>query len=123
VEVEMNTSNEYSGQGRIGSDDVGMREGRVARAIERRTSKLPSDIFLWAAGAAIAGSLVMQIVGMKRRSSVSGFFSGLRGPMRSSAQPAPASSFIGMWVPTLLLFGLYNKIVKVAGSDRYDVGV
>jgi hypothetical protein len=26
--------------------------------------------------------------------------------------------FVGHWVPTLLLFGIYNKIVKVAESDR-----
>jgi len=28
------------------------------------------------------------------------------------------SLFIGQWAAPLLLFGLYNKIVKVAGSDR-----
>ena len=28
------------------------------------------------------------------------------------------SSFIGQWAPTLLVLGLYNKIVKVAGHDR-----
>ncbi len=28
------------------------------------------------------------------------------------------SNFIGQWVPTLLIFGLYNKLVKVAGHDR-----
>ena len=26
--------------------------------------------------------------------------------------------FFGQWVPTQLLFGLYNKIVKVAGTAR-----
>jgi hypothetical protein len=31
---------------------------------------------------------------------------------------APLASFVGLWVPSLLLLGLYNKIVKVAGSDR-----
>jgi hypothetical protein len=30
------------------------REGPVARAIEKQTAKLPSDAFLWAAGASIA---------------------------------------------------------------------
>ncbi len=28
------------------------------------------------------------------------------------------SNFIGQWAPTLLILGLYNKIVKVAGHDR-----
>jgi hypothetical protein len=27
------------------------------------------------------------------------------------------SVFIGQWAPTLLILGLYNKLVKVAGSD------
>ena len=26
--------------------------------------------------------------------------------------------FVGQWVAPLLLFGVYNKLVKVAGSDR-----
>jgi hypothetical protein len=36
--------------------DVSHREGRVAKAIESRTAKLPSDLFLWAAFGSIAGS-------------------------------------------------------------------
>jgi hypothetical protein len=28
--------------------------------------------------------------------------------------------FIGLWAPTLLLLGVYNKIVKVLGSDRAE---
>ena len=34
---------------------------------------------------------------------------------------APLAGFVGMWVPSLLLLGVYNKIVKVAGSDRTHV--
>ena len=75
------------------------REGPVARNIERQTSKLPSDFFLWGALGAMGLSLVMQ---------------GTNRPHRAQ--------FIGQWVPTLLLFGVYNKIVKVAGSDRFDRG-
>jgi len=30
--------------------------------------------------------------------------------------------FIGQWVPTLLILGLYNKLVKVAGSDPVQIG-
>ena len=69
-------------------------EGRVARAIEQQTAKLPSDTFLWAAGGAIATSLTLKIMGKDHE-----------------------SMFIGQWVPTLLILGLYNKLVKVAGSD------
>jgi len=70
-------------------------EGRIARGIEEQTAKLPSDVWLWAAVASMVTSLGLQIAGEKK-----------------------VSNFIGQWAPTLLIFGLYNKIVKVAGSDR-----
>jgi hypothetical protein len=69
-------------------------EGKVARAIEQQTAKLPSDTFLWAAGAAIGTSLTLQMIGKQH-----------------------ASQFVGQWAPTLLILGLYNKLVKQLGSD------
>ena len=30
------------------------------------------------------------------------------------------ANFVATWVPTILLLGLYNKIVKLAGHDRYQ---
>ena len=72
-------------------------EGPVARTIEEQTAKLPSDLFLWAAGASIIGSLALQ-------------FSGRRNE----------SLFVGQWAPTVLILGLYNKLVKVAGSDAHS---
>jgi hypothetical protein len=88
-------------------------EGKIAKAIEKQTSKLPSDLFLWAAGIAIAGSLVLQ--------SMSAFGRPVRfvgGRMLSRPRFANLSLFVGQWAPTFLLFGVYNKIVKVAGSER-----
>lgn len=70
-------------------------EGRVARMIEQETAKLPSDIFLWAALGSMGVSALLQVTGKKR-----------------------AGLFVGEWVAPLLLFGVYNKIVKVEGSDR-----
>ncbi len=97
----MNMLSTHSGQANE------QREGKVARAIEEQTAKIPSDIFLWAAGASLVGSLVFQIAGMRR------------GPLDFLVgRRAPYATFIGQWVPTLLLLGIYNKIVKVAGSDR-----
>lgn len=84
------------------------REGRVARAIEKQTSKLPSDVFLWAAGASVLGSLALQLI-QPKPAGVFHFFPSRRGQM---------SLFVGQWAPTLLLLGIYNKIVKVAGSDK-----
>ena len=87
------------------------KEGPVARAIEKQTSKIPSDIFLWAAGASIVGSLALQLFGNKPKTT----WYGAR-----KAGPSLFSLFVGQWAPTLLILGLYNKLVKVAGSDRYN---
>jgi hypothetical protein len=83
------------GSGSAGEEPRRHSEGTVARALEDQTARLPSDTFLWAAGACIAGALALQI--MDRRDT---------------------SLFVGQWAPTLLILGLYNKLVKVAGSDR-----
>lgn len=69
------------------------REGPVARAIEQQTAKLPSDTFLWLAVGSMIGSAVLQVMGRRE-----------------------ISLFVGQWAPTLLILGLYNKVVKVAGS-------
>ena len=69
-------------------------EGQLARTIEQQTAKLPSDTYLWAAGGAIVASAILQLTGKSK-----------------------ASLFVGQWVAPFLLFGVYNKIVKVAGSD------
>jgi hypothetical protein len=103
----MNTYNEY--QGTQGNEAAQQREGSVARTIERQTAKLPSDVFLWGAGIAMLGSLAFQILGPRESRGIFG---------KSMPGRAPLATFVGQWVPTLLLFGIYNKIVKVAGSDR-----
>jgi hypothetical protein len=70
------------------------REGRVARMIEQQTAKLPSDTFLWAALGSIGLSLALELSGKER-----------------------TATFVGHWAPTFLLLGLYNKLVKLEGSD------
>jgi hypothetical protein len=69
-------------------------EGTIAKMIEEQTAKLPSDLFLWAAGGSIVGSLLFQIMGDEKK-----------------------AVFVGQWAPTFLILGLYNKIVKVQGSE------
>jgi len=70
-------------------------EGIVARTIEEQTAKLPSDIFLWGALGSIGVSLFFELKGN-----------------------AEKSRFVGQWVSPFLLLGVYNKLVKLAGSDR-----
>ncbi|MBA3607736.1 MAG: hypothetical protein M3429_10990 [Verrucomicrobiota bacterium] len=69
-------------------------EGPVAKAIERQTSKLPSDTFLWLALGSIALSLGLRLSGQRDQ-----------------------SHFVGHWAPTILLLGVYNKLVKLFGSE------
>lgn len=89
----------FTSSGRMGRssmpEPVRHSEGPLARAIEEQTAKLPSDTFLWAAGASIVGSLTLKMMGRSHD-----------------------AMFVGQWAPTFLILGLYNKIVKVAGSDR-----
>jgi hypothetical protein len=72
-------------------------EGRLARTIEEQTAKLPSDTFLWAAVGSMGVSAALQLAGKRH-----------------------ASLFVGQWAPAFLLLGVYNKLVKELGSDRYD---
>ncbi len=70
------------------------REGTIARTIEQQTAKLPSDTFLWTALGSIGISLVLQLMGEEKK-----------------------ANFVGHWAPTILILGLYNKLVKLQGSD------
>ncbi len=70
------------------------REGPLAKAIENQTAKLPSDTFLWLAVGSMAASATLQVIGKKE-----------------------TSNFIGQWAPAFLILGLYNKLVRVAGSE------
>jgi hypothetical protein len=70
------------------------KEGPVASAIENYTSKLPSDVYLWAALGSMAVSATLKV-------------------MRKDEE----ALFVGQWAPSFLLLGVYNKIVKVAGYE------
>ena len=88
----------FGTQGQRPNDSLeAKREGDTAKSIEQQTAKLPSDTFLWAAVGAMGAALLMK-----------------------TARKEHTSLFLGQWVAPLLLFGVYNKIVKVAGSDRFS---
>ena len=70
-----------------------LKEIKVARAIEQQTARLPSDTFLWMAGGSIAASLTLKLMGRDKD-----------------------ALFVGQWAPTLLILGLYNKLVKTLGT-------
>jgi hypothetical protein len=70
------------------------REGRVARTLEQQTARIPSDAWLWAAFGSIGISLALELSGREK-----------------------TANFVGHWAPTFLIIGLYNKLVKLQGSD------
>ncbi|MBX3159143.1 MAG: hypothetical protein KF773_24455 [Deltaproteobacteria bacterium] len=72
-------------------------EGSTTKRIEHVTAAMPSVVFLIAAGGAIAGALTLKLMGRDK-----------------------TANFVAQWAPTLLMLGLYNKIVKVMGSERHD---
>ena len=69
-------------------------EGFTTKMIESQTARIPSGTFLTAGIGAIALSWLF-----------------LAGGRRNIA------NFIGLWVPTILIMGVYNKLVKLEGSD------
>lgn len=73
------------------------KEGKMAKMLEEQTAKIPSDVYLWAAVGTMALSLGLFLTKQKH-----------------------ASIFFGQWAPSLLIIGLYNKLVKVEGHDSED---
>ena len=74
-------------------------EDQFTKTIESYTAAVPSTGYLAVAIGAMGLSLACQVVG--------------RGKW---------GNFIAQWVPTWLIIGLYNKLVKLEGHDRYDRG-
>ena len=75
----------------------GLKEDRFTKSVENYTAAIPSTGYLGVALAAMGASMVFQLAG--------------RGKW---------GNFVGQWVPTWLLIGLYNKLVKVEGHDQFD---
>ena len=69
-------------------------EGPITKTIEQYTSMVPSGVYLTLAVGSIGLAAVMKLMGRDKD-----------------------AQFIGHWVPTILILGLYNKLVKVQGSD------
>ena len=70
------------------------KEGEITKAIEHYTSQVPSGTYLTLAAGSLGLSLTLRLLGQKH-----------------------AANFVGQWVPTILLLGLYNKLVKIEGSE------
>jgi hypothetical protein len=71
-----------------------VQEDQITAAIEQVTSQVPSSIYLAAALASMAASLSFTI-----------------------AKKDHAALFVGQWAAPFLILGIYNKLVKLHGSD------
>ncbi|MRG92109.1 hypothetical protein GF068_09240 [Polyangium spumosum] len=75
-------------------------EGKTTAMIERQTSRLPSIAWLGLA----FGSMVLS----------AGIAASARPQRRfGSSKRLELANFVGEWVPSLLLIGVYNKLVKI----------
>ena len=74
-------------------------EDSFTKSVEEYTGSIPSSAFLGVAVGAMMLSLACQLAG--------------RGKW---------GNFIAQWVPTWLIIGVYNKLVKLEGHDLTDRG-
>ena len=73
-------------------------EGEITKKFEHVTAQIPSIAYLGLA----AGSMVFSIA------------------LAFSREKKGWANFVGLWVPSFLLLGIYNKIVKTEGTDKRD---
>jgi hypothetical protein len=71
-----------------------VHEDQITAAIEKVTSQVPSSIYLAAALASMVASLSFK-----------------------AAKREHEALFIGQWAAPFLILGIYNKLVKLHGSD------
>jgi hypothetical protein len=72
-------------------------EDQFTKSVEEYTASIPSSAYLGVAIGAMGLSLLCQLTGQGKW-----------------------GNFIAQWVPTLLIIGLYNKLVKLEGHDSAD---
>jgi len=83
----------------VSGDKTQPKEGIFTKAIEQQTAKMPSIGWVGLAMGSMAVSIAFEVFSGKRK------------------DPA---GFVGLWVPTFLLLGIYNKLVKLEGSDHFS---
>jgi len=71
-------------------------EGALTRVVEMQTGKLPSIAYLNAAVASMLVSAGFAVFSRRKE----------------------FATFIGLWAPSILLIGVYNKLVKIEQGDR-----
>jgi hypothetical protein len=77
---------------RVGQGEV--QEDQITAAIEKVTAQIPSSLYLAAALASMAVSVSFK-----------------------AAKRTDMALFVGQWAAPFLILGIYNKLVKLHGSD------
>lgn len=72
-----------------------IKEDGLTRSVESQTAKVPSIGYLGVAVGSMAISAFLTF-GLKKRE---------------------LGNFVGLWAPTILIMGLYNKLVKIEHED------
>jgi hypothetical protein len=80
-----------------GTQTTQPREDEVTKKIEQYTASIPSSAYLGVAVAAMGISFLCQVSGQGKWGNI-----------------------IAQWVPTWLIIGLYNKVVKLEGHDQSE---
>lgn len=76
-------------------------EGELTARIEQQTSKVPSVGYLGLAVGSMIASALLAIFANRKE----------------------FANFVGLWAPSFLLIGIYNKLVKLEGSESSHYGV
>lgn len=71
------------------------QEGELTKKIEQKTAELPSGLFLTVGLGGLAVAAGLELFTQKKQ----------------------LANFIGLMTPTVLIMGLYNKLVKTVGSE------
>ena len=82
-------------EGATMAENQAPREGGLTRTIELQTAKIPSVGYLSLAIGSIGLSVGLEIFLKKKE----------------------IGNFVGLWAPTFLLIGIYNKLVKMEYED------
>ncbi len=71
-------------------------EGEITKRVENVTAKIPS-----------IGYLSLALGSMALSASIAAF-----------TERKALANFVGLWVPSFMLIGIYNKLVKLEGNDH-----
>jgi len=74
-------------------------EGRSTEQVEKVTGRIPSLVYMGLAVGSMAASAAFVLTGRKQ-----------------------LGNFIGQWAPSILVIGLYNKLVKEIALPRRELG-